>query len=355
MKETVASSEMSMNRYCLKTSRILSISYLLGWITSALAGLSEAEGLPTPMPNNGAQMNVSQQVFDFGKVSAGEVIAHDFVFTNTGNQLLVINDVHTSCGCTTAKDWSHEIPPGKQGIISINLETINVVSGPVTKSITVACNDTNHPVVTLQMAGTVWRAIELSPQSANFTGPLDSLSNLSRTIRIMNQDKQPLTLSSLEPTHQVITAQLETNQPGKEYLLRVTLVPPLGAGNLFGQVRLKTSNPKFPTLQVPVFAIARPAVMVIPSHLELPSRPTNKLQRIVSVRNNAANPLKLSDPAVNAKGVELSMLELQPGQSFSLVLNFPEYFRLAKGESVELTFKSNHPQFPLLRVPIVQR
>ncbi|MCX6925667.1 MAG: hypothetical protein NT154_21020, partial [Verrucomicrobia bacterium] len=40
--------------------------------------------------------------------------------------------------------------------------------------------------------------------------------------------------------------------------------------------------------------------------------------------------------------------------AFAVALNFPAGFEIAQGEKVELSIKSNHPQFPIIRVPIVQ-
>src|SRR5436190_12217646 len=227
--------------FMLGSRVFLAVAALVASLTPFLRALSAT----TP----GARIQFSESVFDFGQVTFGKVVQSNFNFTNTGDQLLVIKNVHPACGCTTIKNWSRETLPGKEGTISLNFETINF-SGPVGKSVTVTCNDSNQPIVTLQIKGTVWRPINISPPSANFSGALDA--NLCQTIRITNQDEQPLILSSPETSSRAISAELQTNQFGKEYHLLVSLVPPLGAGNLFGKVTLKTSNSKMPILDVPV-------------------------------------------------------------------------------------------------------
>jgi len=335
------------------TSLVLLVLFAL--ISAGFADETGRKAAGVAPADNGPRIQFPTTVFDFGKATFGELVNHEFIFTNAGSQPLVIKDVHPGCGCTTVKQWSHEVPPGQEGTVSLSFDTANF-SGPVAKSVAVTCNDTNQPVVSLQIKGNVWRPIEVTPQSANFTGPLDSLSNLSRTIKILNQDKEPLTLSSPQTSHRAIAAEIQTNQVGQNYQLLVSLVPPLGAGNLFGEVTMKTSSPMIPVLKVSVFAIVRPGVMVLPAQIEIPSGPaTNKFNRTVSIRNNSSNPLKLSQPAVNAKGVEVNLQELQPGQFFSIVLTFPPGFEPVKGETPELSFKSNNPQFALLKVPIVNK
>jgi hypothetical protein len=305
--------------------------------------------------NSAPHIQFHERAFEFGVVVCGEIVKHDYAFTNTGGRLLLIQDVKTSCGCTTAKNWSREVPPGKTGIIPLELYTVNF-TGPVAKSLTVVCNDPDQPMVTLEVKGSVRRPIELIPQAANFGGRFDSLSNICKTIRIVNREEQPLTLSAPVSAHSAIEAELKTNQPGREYELLVRLVGPLGGGNLIGEVSVKTSNPQMPVLKVPVFALAQPGVMVLPTELEIPGQNgTGRLTRTVSIRNNSTNPLKLFEPTINSKGVDLNLEELRPGQFFSIVLRFPEGFQATKGERLELSIKSNNPKFELLKVPILVR
>ena len=75
---------------------------------------------------------------------------------------------------------------------------------------------------------------------------------------------------------------------------------------------------------------------------------------MVSIRNNGTNTLALSEPAVNVQGVDLQLKEVEAGRSFTLGLNFPAGFEIAQGERVELSVRSSHPQFPSIKVPIVQ-
>jgi hypothetical protein len=41
-----------------------------------------------------------ETVYDFGKIKLNEPVAHEFTFTNSGDEPLVIAAVKASCGCT---------------------------------------------------------------------------------------------------------------------------------------------------------------------------------------------------------------------------------------------------------------
>jgi hypothetical protein len=305
---------------------------------------------------DGPRIYFPEPIYDFGTTIVDHVVNHTFVFTNVGNQVLELQEVKSTCGCTTAGEWSHRVEPGKGGVIPVEFHPGPHFNGPVVKPVMVSCNDTSRMGLTLQVKGIVWHPIDVVPSSAAFSGVLETPTNLFRTIRITNQEDQPLILSEPRSNQRAIAADIITNEPGRSYELTVRLVPPLGAGNVFGEISLKTSSTNMPTIAVPVWAIAQPAVMVLPPQLDLPPGPfTNKVTRSVSVRNNGSAPLELSDLALSITGVDAKLYELQKGQYFTVMLTFPEGFERAKGQPIELSFKSNNPKFPLLRVPIIPR
>ncbi len=301
----------------------------------------------------GARIQFATPVHDFGKVRGGEVVKYTYAFTNIGDSLLEVTGVRTSCGCTTAGDWSRKVEPGQAGSIPIQFNTGNF-SGQVAKSITVTCNATNQPTVVLQLKATIWKAIDVSPQFAVLNVTADGPSNPA-IVRIVSNEDAPLTLSAPEITNRAFAVELRTNQPGKEFQLIINTVPPLSAGNVQGQITMKTSSTNMPVINVRAWANVQQAVLVTPSQITLPAGPLAKaMPYIISIRNNETNTLTLSEPTLNARGVDVQLKEIQPGRYFSLTATFPVGIELPQGENVELTVKSSHPRFPTIKVPVRQ-
>lgn len=68
-------------------------------------------------------MTFNEPVFEFGEVDEGAVIKHEFKFVNTGKVPLVIQNAHSTCGCTVA-EWPKEmIEPGETGVIKAEFNT----------------------------------------------------------------------------------------------------------------------------------------------------------------------------------------------------------------------------------------
>jgi len=293
-------------------------------------------------------------VYDFGKVKSGEPVKYTFIFTNTGDELLILTNVQPSCGCTTAGEWSRQVEPGKTGAIPIQFNSANY-GGQVLKTVTVTSNDKGQPSVGLQVKGTVWKPIDVQPQFAVMTIPPDTQTNITTKVHIVNNMEEPITLSAPESNNKSFTAELKTNTVGKDFEVVITASPPFEQPNLQGQITLKTSSTNAPVLSVTAWANVQQAVVVSPPQVMLAAGPlANKQTVSIMIQNNSANALKLSEPKVDTQGVEVALAEPNPGRSFTATLNFPQGFELAQGAKAEFSVKSDNPRFPLIKVPVTQ-
>ncbi len=84
----------------------------------------------------------------------------EFEFKNTGKTPLLIQNVQTSCGCTTAEKPSEPVQPGKKSKISVKYDTKRV--GDVNKTITVTTNVQTEPII-LTIKGKVQPAPAVTP------------------------------------------------------------------------------------------------------------------------------------------------------------------------------------------------
>ena len=95
---------------------------------------------------NGAAVNanpttvqVIDSVFDFGKVTEGEVVEFSYRFKNTGTQPLIISNAAASCGCTVPEKPEAPIKPGETGFIKVKFNSDGRV-GMAHKTVTVTSN-----------------------------------------------------------------------------------------------------------------------------------------------------------------------------------------------------------------------
>ena len=326
----------------------LIVASLLGGLLSCLAEAKELQPRAAPGP----KIQFSSTEYDFGKVEAGVVVKHGFVFTNIGTATLEIGDVRPGCGCTTAGTWTRRVKPGKTGIIPLEFNSGNF-SGAVSKQATVICNVPGQTNVALEIKGTVWKPIDISASMIAFILSSESARNETKTVRIVSNLDEQLKLSDPQCTNEFLKAELKTVKEGKEFELQITAARPSAYSSIAAPISVKTSSAKMPTIEVIAYVMLQQPVTVIPPQiLLLPGSVSNAVREVVTVRYTGTNAFALSDATVNAPGATVRTQETEPGRSFNLTVDFPPGFQVEPNQKVELTVKSNHPQFPLIRVPV---
>src|SRR6266498_2928096 len=323
---------------CMKTN-ILILLMVASAVGSITCGAAETKDSASPAENaktSGPRIQFATNVFDFGKVDSGQVVRHDFVFTNVGTATLEITDVRPGCGCTTAGSWDKKVEPGKTGIIPLQFNSANF-GGMVTKSATVSCTDPGRSNVILQITGTVWKPIDITPTMASFNLASDSTTNETKVLRIVSNLEEPITLSDVQCANPSFKVELKTVQAGKEFALHVTAMPPLATPTVYAPITLKTSSAKMPTLSLSAYVTVQQPVMVTPKQIHLPMGPlANAMNPSIMIRSTATNALVLSDATVDGVKAEVRMQEIQPGHVFSLTVSFPVGFQIKPDQKAEL-------------------
>jgi len=213
-----------------------------------------------------AKIEFASKIFDFGRIKSGEVVKHDFVFTNSGTATLEISDVKPGCGCTAAGAWDKKVEPGKTGSIPLQFNS-GAFSGSVTKMATVTCNAAGESNVVLELTGTIWKPIDVSPEMAVFSSAIETQTNETKVLHIVSNLEEPVTLTDLECTNLSFKAELKTVRPGKEFDLQITALPPFAAASVFTWLTLKTSSTEMPAIQARAYVIVQAPVAAAPQQV----------------------------------------------------------------------------------------
>jgi hypothetical protein len=128
---------------------ILAISF----IVMSLLTLCAQETHPNNKPLYGPKIVFTEEIHLFGDIARHSDGNCEFIFTNEGNEPLILSNVTTSCGCTSPS-WSKEpVMPGHKGSIKVHYDTGRI--GDFNKTITVKSNAVNSPSLVLKIRGSV--------------------------------------------------------------------------------------------------------------------------------------------------------------------------------------------------------
>src|SRR6202142_236538 len=81
-------------------------------------GMAISDAQPTSAPpavamtstnGVGPKIQFATPIYDFGRVRSGDLVKYTYVFTNTGDRMLMVTAVQPGCHCTTAGEWTKQI------------------------------------------------------------------------------------------------------------------------------------------------------------------------------------------------------------------------------------------------------
>jgi hypothetical protein len=226
---------------------------LVALMFAAAIGAAQAT-LPTP--GSGLQpaiQVVENRTFDFGELLRGTIAEKKVLIKNTGNEVLQLENIEASCGCTGTAPSQRSIPPGQSAVISISFNSRNF-TGKVHKTVTIHSNAANEPRVVIEFAAYVIDEILLEP--AHFWFKDAEVGRTSRQVMsIRNNGKEPLKITGwrCQLAGFKMTIPGEPIEPGKNAEVVAEFTPEHVSAILSEGMFLTTSNARQPEIFVPVY------------------------------------------------------------------------------------------------------
>ena len=112
---------------------------------------------------NAQEFKFEKETIDYKKIVKNANGERTFIFTNVGNQPLIIKNIQSSCGCTIPKKPEHPIMPGEKGEIKVSYDTKRI--GGFSKVITIFSN-AKTPRKQLRIKGNVTKGISLEKKKS---------------------------------------------------------------------------------------------------------------------------------------------------------------------------------------------
>ncbi len=134
---------------------ILCLFTLVFAVTGSIA--TTTANAPTAMAQRQEKAEIQ---FDTLRASVGTFPASDpirkcqFKFKNTGQSVLIINQVFASCGCTVPVYPKNPIKPGESGVIEVTYNGTGKFPGHFAKTVTVRSN-AKKEIIRLTVEGTM--------------------------------------------------------------------------------------------------------------------------------------------------------------------------------------------------------
>jgi hypothetical protein len=112
---------------------------------------------------NAQEFKFEEETINYGKIAKNSDGERTFIFTNVGEQPLIIEKIKSSCGCTVPKKPEQPIMPGEKGEIKVSYDTKRL--GGFSKAITIFSNAKEARKI-IKIKGFVNKAISLEKEKS---------------------------------------------------------------------------------------------------------------------------------------------------------------------------------------------
>ncbi len=192
--------------------------------------------------------------YDFGAIVQGETVEYSFRFQNSGDHVLEIGQVRTSCGCTAALLSARRLAPGEIGELKVRFNSQGF-RGKIHKTITVDTNDPEQASVIFNLRGMITLELYTTLERVNW-GRVKERLPLQDQFDIVNDSKQVVTLTEPQIAGAGIAANISRLrlEPGQKATVNVAGEFLEGNNRIAGYVIISTDFSAVPQIRVPVSA-----------------------------------------------------------------------------------------------------
>lgn len=285
-------------------------------VFTPLSGVVYAQQGATSMvaPSGKPKAVVEARVFEFGSVSQGTKVEHEFKIQNRGDAELVIQRIVPSCGCTASSSNSDRVPPGGEAGIKVAFDTSGF-SGEKLKTVRVYTNDMEENSLVLTMRGSIEPEILVEPRRVYFGDVTRGATGKVEKLLVKVREGSKSSITGVRSFSKYLTVKEVTSSP-RERELHIELDPNAPLGELRDRLVIGISGARESSINVPVFAAVRGPIKIKPATVSFGVLNESEMTRSVKLENLGAKPIKITGVKTSDKAVRATVKEIKAGSLY---------------------------------------
>lgn len=250
-----------------KIMRIFALLCVIGvGATSCSHQLTSERGVTSIKEKKHARISIENPVYDFGRICQGEKAVTTFVFRNTGNAVLNIDQAIPDIKNVTTVVSHKSLNPGKEGSIEVTLDSTGL-HGAVMSRIGLITNDEERSEMFLEVMAQVQPILALKPPFI-FVGQVAKEGSFSGKAELIGKlvDEGRLRTLTINKSSPAIEARIR-QRAAKNAILEFILGPEQKAGSFEESITLISKDPPAQA-QLLLFGQKLGDIRVTPDRLE---------------------------------------------------------------------------------------
>ncbi len=163
----------------------MTVTNRMGWMAAfgaAALGLGAQPSFAAP------KVLVEPMEIDLGTIDEGNSFERYIEVKNVGDEILVLEEVKTSCGCTAAAvDGTTELKAGQSQKVKVTFNSKGQHEGALSKNVTVITNDPENKSVNVALKGTIHTPVRWNPTFLSVDS-VNPKKGFEKTISLLSDD-----------------------------------------------------------------------------------------------------------------------------------------------------------------------
>jgi len=224
-------------------------------------------------PVKGPAITFETTTIDLGVVGTSSTNNCEYKFTSTGTETLVINNVRSDCGCTTAKLEKTKYEPNESGSIKVTYHA-GTYSANDNKTLYAQTNAATNPNIPLTIKATVKKKVEAKPDRLSLSLKQPNAGCPELTLKSL--DNVAFAIKKIQSTADCITIPYDPCQVLTTHSLKPEVDTKKLEQILSGNIQFSLTHPQCNTVDVSFTAPAEyitspPTLLILNAQPEVPT------------------------------------------------------------------------------------
>lgn len=246
--------------------------------------------VPKEVSADAPQIKIENTSVDFGQVGPGTRHHGEFHFSNIGKEMLKIDHVQSTCGCTVPQLDKKEYAQGESGIVKVDFQA-PAVKGSVVKHLYIISNDPRTPRAELEIKAEVAVKVEIAPEQVELRFDKPNAGMPELTVRSL--DNVEFAIQSIIIPNNIMKIPFDPAKKAISFILNPEVDVKLLEKFTVGAIQITTDHPQSGTLLVrytalPFVDVNRPRIII--QNLD----PSVPIVKDVLLRSNYDKPIEIA-------------------------------------------------------------
>jgi hypothetical protein len=262
---------------------------------------------------------------DFGNVTSGATLEHDFIVENAGSADLIIRSFNPSCGCTSAVLNDPIIKPKLKSSVRVTFNTAGF-NGLKEKTIRIYSNDPSKSSMVISVKANILKDIEVSPERLDL-GLINQREGFNKQLQISKSLKvAPFTITEVVSKLPFIGTEYVKNG-ADGYVLKLFTEGLIPLGKHKTRLIIKTDSATSPQIIVPISFFVQGEIIAVPKAinfglLKRSVSPSDSMMKIVRLNKSSESvATKVMSVEKSSRGVDVDLAEDAEGQYVRISVN----------------------------------